>query len=345
MALVLYRAAEQQSEAFARYAFSDSSPLFGKDWCMNTYIQVRKSKSIALWQAACLLERASTGAADQHLENESEIKAAHELLLQEVQYCVLTPANVELGHVDVVHKASALCFALAMESPSRKHLLSMLASFRSLTTDMGTELSVSSLNAVLGDLLPPWWRPTEQAPAFTDGEVAGDDADMAADFATARPVLPNCIAVAGMCHITHNLEMDLDSGLEHFATWYDTMRVFSTLLCNPGRRKVLYSSCLADTVWSRAEVMKRQMEDAIPYPYEKRWGHIHKFLAAALPFLQILRHAWNEHRYVATTSGRSELPTAEFNPTDMSAALKDVRNVWPQGKADVSLRTRSCLAL
>ena len=56
LALVLYRMQESESEPLVRYGWSDSSPLVGGDWCMNICTALRKSKVLAVFKAASLLD-------------------------------------------------------------------------------------------------------------------------------------------------------------------------------------------------------------------------------------------------------------------------------------------------
>ena len=116
MALLLYRLRQGRGEEYARFGWSDSSPLLSADWCMNMCVAIRKSQAIRVWKAACLLDRASDSMAE---EDGRAVQDAHDTILSEIQTQVLLPTNVEMGHVDVTHKTAALCFAIAMETPSR----------------------------------------------------------------------------------------------------------------------------------------------------------------------------------------------------------------------------------
>ena len=316
MALVLHRSQESDSEPLVLFGWSDSSPLVGGDWCMNTCTALKKSRALAVWKSACLLDKAAGQlVSDMPASDKNELQATHATVLEELRTHVLLPANVDVGHVDAVHKAAAFCFAVALETSSRKHLTAVLQSYQSFTTDMGTELSISTLSSSLDDILPPWWRPQE-AEAMRDGEVSDND-----DGSTAQPLLQNCIPIPGILHVLHNLEHDLDKSLGHFADWYGTMKVFSALLCSAGRRRALYQSCIADTQYARLEIMSDHLSSAIPQPYEKRWGCINDFLVSTLSILQVLRQAWNENKYVVEAAADAQIK--EFDPKAMTRGLKD----------------------
>ena len=195
---------------------------------------------------------------------------------------------------------------MALETGSRKHLKAVLQSYHSFTTDMGTELNISTLSSSLDDLLPPWWRPEEDA-VMHDGEVSDDE-----NGSTVEPLLQQCIPIPGIL---------LDQSLGHFSDWYSTMKVFSALLCNSGRRRALYSGCVAGTPYQCLEIMSDHLSGAIPQPYEKRWGCIHDFLTDALPVLQVLRQAWNENKYVVEAG--ADVHVTEFDPKAMTSGLKD----------------------
>eukprot|EP00971_Amphidinium_carterae_P105767 2094598-Amphidinium_carterae.1 len=261
MALSLYRQKAAQTDCYARYGWSDSSPLLGKDWCMNIFTAIRLQAALDVWNASSLLEEAAMARQSGMEWQSEEVQAAHKTVLKEVQTHVLLPSNVELGHADTAHKAAGFVFALALESGSRAALQRTLQTFRSFTTDMGVELKMASFAVKLADLLPPWWCP-EVVPSNAAYNIDGEtcDSDMQHEV---HELLPNAVSVPGLLHVFHNLEADVDAALTYFPTWYPTLKLFSMLLCKPLRRRAVYNACIAGTQWASLEVMADKMAQRV----------------------------------------------------------------------------------
>lgn len=271
-------------------------------------------------------------------DREQEERASHELLdqptreamnrviLENIVPHTYLPSSVEAGHVDLTHKTAAFVFSQAMECASRGDLRRVLAGFHSLTTDLGTEIGVAGFHSSLDRLLPDWYRPERPARLQMDGASDGEEGDPTApeqgedceDF-----VFQRCVAIPGILHMVHNLDLDIDKALPDFSAWYDTMRHFSALLCEPFRRRSVYSACIQGTLFETT--CKAAFERSVPKPYEKRWGFVLAFLRQALPMLEALRGCWVEVKYVlaAQSGAEAEANISEFSPQQMTTDLKD----------------------
>eukprot|EP00969_Alexandrium_andersonii_P275289 12166514-Alexandrium_andersonii.AAC.1 len=68
---------------------------------------------------------------------------------------VCVPASVESGHEDLTHTCSCILHQFCVESGSQAQLRQVLASFRTMTTDLGAEAGVANFHATSSNLIPP----------------------------------------------------------------------------------------------------------------------------------------------------------------------------------------------
>ena len=85
--------------------------------------------------------------------------------LKAVKHHICIPTGLSSGQRSIPHKAAAMVHALAMELSSTDQMYAMLRSFKSYTSDMGTELSLPDFRVQRADsLLPEWLLSSELQP-------------------------------------------------------------------------------------------------------------------------------------------------------------------------------------
>ena len=167
-----------------------------------------------------------------------------------------------------------------------------------MTTDMGPELGLSSFHGCLEDYLPMWhpWHSSE--PRFLP-----DDAQEAGEVLQERALLPNCVALPGLCHTMDNLLQDVDERLPSWTEYFKELKNVSAVLNRDQARCRLYTTC----VQGRAPVRDEKLwQHSPPNLYEQRWGQVVAFLQRALPMMKVLRGAWNKDLYQAPGSGAGQ---------------------------------------
>ena len=87
--------------------------------------------------------------------------ALFELLARNYMEYQCIPVGLALGHSSVVDKSSALAYAAFVEAGA-DGMENFMDSVLSVTTDMGVEMGMSSLNvASVGSLLPKWLQASQ----------------------------------------------------------------------------------------------------------------------------------------------------------------------------------------
>ena len=77
---------------------------------------------------------------------------------------VFVPISLGLGHTDLASKVEASVYSFMWECASMQDLRNMCSSYRTYTTDMGTEMGIAQFHGRLSRLLPPW---SGSLPRFT----------------------------------------------------------------------------------------------------------------------------------------------------------------------------------
>ncbi len=131
------------------YLFADASPQGGRDWLMSRQVEIDRSHLVEVWEAAMALER-------QEEPHTATTDACNCILTERVSLHLHAPVALGLGQMSVSHKCAALLHAMFLETPSWNALKTTLSNVVSVTTDMGTELSMPDFHCQLRDLLPPW---------------------------------------------------------------------------------------------------------------------------------------------------------------------------------------------
>ena len=195
VALSLWRRAFISTQDGCRYLLADSSPQGGRDWFVVKYRFATTEQIVPLWRAmqsliqsesASLAEDDSSGSeADKISDRDDEdgipllghrhVARAH--LFQQLAHsykeyqCV--PVSLALGLTSLPDKAAAVAFTCYMEAGAE--LKRFMASVVSVTTDMGTELGLTSFAGSSADCLLPAWLRRTMLQVDTDGVASGEE--------------------------------------------------------------------------------------------------------------------------------------------------------------------------
>ena len=239
----------------------------------------------------------SDGAPPERLSTEDR-QALFKSLEEALRPHIALPSCLGLGHTNISSKASALMYSHALESSDFQDLAMKNQRVHAMCTDMGTELGLPgfSLNN-LSDIFPSWFPWHSSRPQFrpdTNDEVAPNPEGT---------LLPNAVAIPGICHTVHNLLKDVDCKLHHWEWFYTRLKNTCALLGRDQARRRLLVTC----VQGRSSPHHESLWDKSPPGlYEARWGQVLSYLRAALPMLEILRGCWDQSIYQGQGSGTGE---------------------------------------
>ena len=169
VAFMLMRAdlAKDSSRRFRRWMWCDASPQQRFDWIHTVYDEMEETHlvptMIAVWGLSAYSNRLPVG--DKYLQeflletppprDWADLHAP----LKNIRRHSCIPVAVTSGHRGVAHKAAAVVHAFVMELPSASatSLRKFCDTFRSFTSDMGTELSFPDFHVDGFDHLVPEW--------------------------------------------------------------------------------------------------------------------------------------------------------------------------------------------
>ena len=214
--------------AYTRYMKVDASPLRGVDWlntevvCLSQEVLLEASRS----QKQLILARSlDTEDADDDVMQPGPNLARHSMsLLSAFTVHTLPPAGVAGGAAGLVNKAEAFLHQISLEAGhSPDSLQAYLATVAGLCTDLGTEHLLANvpsvhLAAILPKLEHQGFIRTEEDSELLSSSASVPVQEPVAFQAPLQPLssdhgklflLPNCLFIPGILHITHNALQDM----------------------------------------------------------------------------------------------------------------------------------------
>lgn len=162
-----------------KFSMTDSSPQENRDWVWHQYVEVAHQDLVSLFDDVTFIAQELAEATEDDLGNlmfdtpehwHAKLKTIRDIPRTHIS----PPTAVTKGHSGLVHKASALAHSSYVEILDRQGLQKHMQSYRSHTSDMGTELGLPDLNVSCNDLLPPWFFGVDDDDLAVDVEVASN---------------------------------------------------------------------------------------------------------------------------------------------------------------------------
>ena len=151
--MLTHRSLQKQADCI-RVGWADASPQGGKDWLIIAFDCIDRSKIVELAVAS---NRLALHGAD--LDDEEAVTLSN-LIVSSVDHHTLPPTHVPNLKSDLSSKVSLATHQLFTEF-GWELVPTILGSFRSFCTDMGTELKMSSFAGFrLQDHMPWWFHPS-----------------------------------------------------------------------------------------------------------------------------------------------------------------------------------------
>lgn len=230
-----------------RLFLSDSSPQGNENWQLSEYFLVPNPLTTSslvdqLTELMQMFVHPATVLQEMHGMDHAEVMEKHHVLSKQldgvVVHHMLPPTALGFRKQKFTDKLNAILHSIYNESASYKDMRDFLNTICSLTTDLGVESKVGEADNVdLCQLLSQ----------FTHLSYKDDENGMMLDVddpGNQDFLLPNCLSVAGLCHILHNATSDLTSNLAHFNWFYDSFKALVSLLNKLEFRKHYVNVCL-----------------------------------------------------------------------------------------------------
>ena len=360
MAFMLVRRRETAGRSLVRWGWADSSEQGGNDfmsqkhrWCWTEDIvavaravnRLSQSSHAMILQQRSTMDDSSEGDlssgdddVDIPLINRSELtRFVHE----RVHEHVYAPASLGYGQTGLVHKVAVCSHQSSIESMSFKEWASNdLDSFRSMTTDLGTEVKTTEFRVSqtgLRDLLPSW---AIREPRIIRAETFDDEEVPAADHIhpwsspsapeVVRHFMEFALITPGGLHLLHTCAQDMCNALSHFAVFFAQLQVMERLLSRKKRRRQrLVATCVSNSEHSR---WANQVLAFTYRLYTKRWNNIIGFCHALIGIIGILKQVWNEDRFASSSDADGDDDddpddaddNGNFDPHEVTKVLRDL---------------------
>ena len=129
-------------------------------------------------------------------------------------------------------------------------------------------------------------------------------------------LMPNCLPVPGVCHLSHNTAVSVTSRMSHWEEYWKQLKNTEALLTNADHMRLVIHRCVASGPHHAASDAFRR---APPKLYEKRWSVISLYIQAAWPQLLVLKHVWfRDHHGGASKESASIFDAQLFEKTMQS---------------------------
>ena len=356
VALMLWEGRRERAatEPILRWGWTDSSPQERHDWVWEQTVEVSKVDLLHCFMAALEIARSAASASEEELD--SAIIQMPESWLQPLQVLktalrihIVPPVAVGKGTRGLVHKASAKVHAHYMELQDRSYLVRRFRSFRSHTSDLGTEIGLPDLYIRDGDvgcLLPSWFEGVdpgggdlevdvdheaavaspELAPDVDHDEVPDEDMEPIAPAEPAAALPPSLtlsdnerfmafsFTIPGLHHIIDNLSKHMSSQLKSFPAFKASLKNLEAFLTRKELVDIYVVSCLQQhPEWAKAK--QKDIQRWSHTLYEERWREVVSFVEALLPLLPCLRATWSEGRFSVACAKDGRVAAVKENCT------------------------------
>ena len=267
------------------------------EWERDRMVQAKKTPILYVRPAEGTLSGAARVLDD-------DVRARHRELCSLIVRCHCTPVSLGLRATDTAHKAAALAWCWFLRCNGLPSLLRFIASFVSLTSDMGTESHLTAFSAgSLQNLLPDWLAPSLMPLQGEDGQFDDEVGRLLQTVGTG--FLQHAIPVPGAMHILHNLSKDVHGQLPYWDEFWEVLNLVGKLLSNRGRRERFVNECVLRS--PGLEQHERDFELNLDTLYDKRWEAVFRFCRRLCPLWPLLQACWDENRF-----GRAA--DNDFNP-------------------------------
>ncbi|CAE7825398.1 SHE10 [Symbiodinium sp. CCMP2456] len=275
------------------YLWADSSPQGGVDWLLSIVSFAKQDSLADLVSAASFLQEST-----KHFEAACAIDDKDRMLeiARKRHECgVLVKSTLGLhrqipmalgsAHTSLEHKVRCMCRKLYAESQSISALRQLLSRVRSMTTDMGTEMSIPDYEAAgLESVLPAFMLEPELL--SEEDPLLHASADAAA---SSGHLLPEALLVPGILHVVNNMTKEIDGTLSFWDGFLPGFRAIAKLLHRTDLRQRLIAA-IRETPYAWLE---SSFEKGVAAPAEWRWGTVTAIAPHILSLRSALRAIWH----------------------------------------------------
>ena len=314
------------------YVFTDSSPQLGTDWLMSICDYVSADSLLQAFHCALTLARsqdlflqAEKEQATDKLADVAKSRAeASAFLAANIIRHRQQPVGLGAGRTALEDKCRGLAHKFLNESHSLSHLRSVLAQICSFTTDMGTEGGLAdACGGPVDNYLPSWifggGRPLEPDEfCWEDSVVVNSSAGVGADHMFARSLM-----VAGLDHISDNLQSELDNHLPSFKGWLPGFKALAHLLSHKHLLNRVIGCCILGGPFQ--DTLAPIFETAVVSVAKWRWGTIVLALPEIIAKQRALSVVWNEQKFMegGRKDGQDSQQDDQLDCKTITATLKD----------------------
>ena len=286
VALIMLQRKRLGGRRHVRFGWADSTLQLTRDWLLSAHDSILEADLVRAAEAADGLIAArfrreewqrggADAGSDDEIAAESQCDEYHDILLFALRRHDHIPVALGRGATKLADKVAALLHSWCFETENRQDLDDFLSSFHSFTTDMGTEMGVSSFRfhrVDIADILPDWMHKAElQADIDVDMPDQEQEPQDVGNVGRADFFLKNAVAVPGLLHIFFNLAKELASGLPDWDVFWERIKQVEKLLTDRSRREAFVYHCLRKSALAGRE---DEFSVGAPSLYDKRWNEV-----------------------------------------------------------------------
>ena len=301
-----------------RYIMSDSSPQHGRDYLVTVVCAVRhadfeelrvlSSRLLHFWSSSSLGKADLLGCGEDEvgaiLRDEAACMERVRSLLRQHTLPLIVLASSRTRLRDKFEAAALQFFLVAGHTAA--HLERFSKSILVPTTDMGTELGLSSVAPVRIDELFPWCEDAylerggvvgpEGLPLLLPEESEEADLFDVAEEVHHHVDLSNAMPNAGQLHILHNAANGVLKVMPTVDAAIDELKVVADMVRQPHSRGRLLETCFTSNVGKQFHNKLKSFKGKV---FRGRWGTVAFCVIEMLAIQQILRWGWSLVAYKA----------------------------------------------
>ena len=228
------------------------------------------------------------------------------------------PTCVGSGRASRLHVLHALLHSTRLFTKSWADACALLSGTTSITSDMGTEGYLCGVGRCeLRDLIPyaqTWSSSQETCAAASDDE--GTLLSQVFEQEALAVDLSLCLPFPGLLHIADNAFKTLESALQWYQSFFESLQVVTSFLSNPWSKQRIIETCLLGEWSCWKDVIAKFSCKA----YKPRWGTVWRACSALEPLAPVIRRAWRKERFLFAHTGKLGAQTVEITAFDEAMA-------------------------
>lgn len=279
------------------YAMVDSSTQGGNDYELIVVASIRKSHLVGLLDLVDSLFACRLEDGDADTATLSEDKSLMEHISRHIRLHRPPPVRLASGRTKLVDKFFVTVYALFLETGTVPSLQALMSSMLVLTSDLGVEFSLTTVQPVdVHQLFPFIDFSRHEEHRFGPERADWDNVDL---VPAPNVGFADTISIPGLLHIVHNASNEVLGSMPVVSESIDRLAHVATLLRESATCTRLCETCFGTPVGKHHHAELLGFSGSV---YRARWGTVAWCVSQVLGLERILRWGWSKEAYLSATS-------------------------------------------